>query len=158
MFFDSYYDIMKYSMMWRNMPLCLRFEKVMDEREAYQMNVLRLAYLGDSVWETIIRYHMILKKLNVHHLHEQSVKRVNAAAQAEMLSRISGSLSENEAEIVRRGRNAHPKHTVPRNQQPENYAASTGFEALFGYLYLTGQNDRIRELYQIIMEQESQNG
>ena len=144
--------------MWRNLSLSLRFEKVMDERETSQMNVLQLAYLGDSVWETIIRYDMILKKLNVHHLHEQSVKQVNAAAQAEMLSRIAGSLNETEAEIVRRGRNAHPKHTVPRNQQPENYAASTGFEALFGYLYLTGQNNRIRELYQIIKEKENQNG
>ena len=138
--------------------MSLRLGKQMDEEEAFQMNALQLAYLGDAVWGTIIRYDLVLKKLNVHHLHEQSVKRVNAAAQAEMLSRISGSLSENEAEIVRRGRNAHPKHTVPRNQQPENYAASTGFEALFGYLYLTGQNDRIRELYQIIMEQECQNG
>ena len=71
-------------MMWRNLSLSLRFEKVMDEREASQMNVLQLAYLGDSVWETIIRYDMILKKLNVHHLHEQSVKQVNAAAQAEI--------------------------------------------------------------------------
>ena len=138
--------------------MSLRFEKVMDERETSQMNVLQLAYLGDSVWETIIRYDMILKKLKVHHLHEQSVRQVNAAAQAEMLSRIAGSLNETEAEIVRRGRNAHPKHTVPRNQQPENYAASTGFEALFGYLYLTGQNNRIRELYQIIKEKENQNG
>ncbi|MER2053955.1 MAG: ribonuclease III domain-containing protein, partial [Clostridia bacterium] len=80
------------------------------------------------------------------------------AAQAGMLSRICGSLNDTETEIVRRGRNAHPKHTGPRNQQPENYAASTGFEALLGYLYLTGQNDRIRALYQIIKEQESQNG
>ena len=134
-------------MMWRNLSLSLRFEKVMDERETSQMNVLQLAYLGDSVWETIIRYDMILKKLNVHHLHEQSVKQVNAAAQAEMLSRIAGSLNETEAEIVRRGRNAHPKHTVPRNQQPENYAASTGFEALFGYLYLSGEINRLKELF-----------
>ena len=130
----------------------------MDEQEAFMLNALQLAYLGDSVWETMIRYDLVLSKLNVHHLHEQSVKRVNAGAQAAMLSGITGILSERESEIVRRGRNAHPKHTVPKNQQPENYAASTGFEALIGYLYLTGQNDRIHQLYKIIKKQENQHG
>lgn len=138
--------------------MSLRFEKLMDDREASQMNALQLAYLGDTVWETIIRFDLILNKLNVHHLHEQSIKRVNAGAQAEMLSELSGFLTEREESIVKRGRNAHPKHTVPKNQQPENYAASTGFEALIGYLYLTGQNDRISRIYQIIKEQENKHG
>ena len=138
--------------------MSLRFDKLMDEQEAAQMNVLQLAYLGDSVWETIIRYELLHRKLNVHHLHERCVKYVNAGAQAEMISELSPVLNEREAEIVRRGRNAHPKHTVPRNQQPENYAASTGFEALIGYLYLTGQDDRISFITRIIKEQESRNG
>ena len=138
--------------------MILHSEKLMDEQEAFMLNALQLAYLGDSVWETMIRYDLVLSKLNVHHLNEQSVKRVNAGAQAAMLSGITGILSERESEIVRRGRNAHPKHTVPKNQQPENYAASTGFEALIGYLYLTGQNHRIHQLYKIIKEQENQHG
>ena len=138
--------------------MSLRSEKPMDEQEAYQLNALQLAYLGDSVWETIIRYDLVLSKLNVHHLHEQSVKRVNAGAQAAMLSAVSGILTERENEVVRRGRNSHPKHTVPKNQQPENYAASTGFEALIGYLYLTGQDDRIGRIFQIIKEQVNQHG
>ena len=138
--------------------MSLRFEKKMDELEAFRMNALQLAYLGDTVWETIIRYDLILNKLNVHHLHEQSVRRVNAGAQAEMLARIAGQLTEREEELVRRGRNAHPKHTIPRNQQPDDYAAATGFEALLGYLYLSGQDDRISRLVQIIKEQENQDG
>jgi len=138
--------------------LSLRLEKKMDELEAFRMNALQLAYLGDTVWETIIRYDLILNKLNVHHLHEQSVRRVNAGAQAEMLARIAGQLTEREEELVRRGRNAHPKHTIPRNQQPDDYAAATGFEALLGYLYLSGQDDRISRLVQIIKEQENQDG
>ena len=138
--------------------MSLRFERLMDEREASRMNVLQLAYLGDTVWETIIRYDLVLRKLNVHHLHEQAVKRVNAGAQAEILSELPGVLTEREEDIVRRGRNAHPKHTAPRNQEPENYAASTGFEALLGYLYLTGQNDRISMICETIKEQERQHG
>ncbi len=138
--------------------MSLRLGKQMDEEEAFQMNALQLAYLGDAVWGTIIRYDLMLKKLNVHHLHQESVKRVNAGAQAEILTWIADSLTEREAELVRRGRNAHPKHTVPKNQQAEHYAASTGLEALFGYLYLTGQDDRIRKLIEIIKEQESRHG
>lgn len=138
--------------------MSLRFEKKMNELEAFRMNALQLAYLGDTVWETIIRYDLILNKLNVHHLHEQSVRRVNAGAQAEMLARIAAQLTEREEELVRRGRNAHPKHTIPRNQQPDDYAAATGFEALLGYLYLSGQDDRISRLVQIIKEQENQDG
>lgn len=133
--------------------MSLRFENTMDEQEAFGMNALQLAYLGDSVWEIITRYDLILQKLNVHHLHEQSVRYVNAKAQYEMLSFIDDHLTEREKEIVRRGRNAHPRHTVPRNQQPEHYAASTGFEALFGYLYLSGQDDRIKSIIKIIREQ-----
>ena len=92
--------------------MSLRFNKLMDEQEASQMNVLQLAYLGDSVWETIVRYELVLSKLNVHHLHEECVKRVNAGAQARLIPELSSILTEREAEIVRRGRNAHPKRSA----------------------------------------------
>jgi len=139
--------------------LSLRFGKQLEQQEAFQMNALQLAYLGDSVWEMIIRYDLVLQKLNVHHLHEQSIKQVNACAQAIILEKIYASLTDKEAEIVRRGRNAHPKHTVPKNQLPYHYAASTGLEALFGYLYLTGQDDRINMIMNIIRNQEqTENG
>lgn len=135
--------------------MSLRFNKQMDEKEAFQMNALQLAYLGDSVWEVITRYDLILQKLNVHHLHEMCVERVNARAQANILEKISVFLNSRESEIVKRGRNSHPRHTTPKNQKPDHYAASTGFEALIGYLYLTGQDKRISEIIQIIKEQEN---
>ena len=138
--------------------MSLRFGKLLEQQEAFQMNALQLAYLGDSVWEMIIRYDLVLQKLNVHHLHEQSIKQVNARAQANILDKIYESLTEKEAEIVKRGRNAHPKHTIPKNQQPYHYAASTGLEALFGYLYLTGQDERIEMIIKIIKNQENKNG
>ena len=134
--------------------MSLRFEQKMAEKEAFAMNALQLAYLGDCVWDTVVRYRLVLKKLNVRHLHTECVRHVNAGAQAGYLESMISRLNERELDIVRRGRNAHPKHPVPHNQQPEDYAASTGFEALIGYLYLTGQDERIAELLQGIFEEE----
>ena len=132
--------------------MSLRFGKMMEQHEALQMNALQLAYLGDSVWEMIVRYNLIMHKYIVHHMHKDCVSQVNAHSQAESLLKIQDTLTETEAEVVRRGRNAHAKHTAPRNQNPDEYAAATGFEALFGYLYLTGQNDRIGKLVSNITE------
>ena len=138
--------------------MSLRFNRRMTEQEAMQMSPLQLAYIGDSVWEMIIRVELVFRKLNVHHLHEGSVRRVNAAAQAASAGRIRPFLDAGEEETFRRGRNAHTKHPAPKNQNPDDYAAATGFEALLGYLYLTGQDARIENLVQIITEQEKQNG
>ena len=124
----------------------------MEQHDALQLNALQLAYLGDSVWELIVRYNLIMQKFNVHHMHKDCVNLVNAHSQAVILQKIQNELDETETEIIRRGRNAHAKHSAPRNQDPDEYAASTGFEALFGYLYLTGQNDRISKLVSIIKE------
>ena len=132
--------------------MSLRFDILMEEQEAAQMNALQLAYLGDSVWELIVRYKLISQKLNVHHMHQKCIQLVNAHSQALILEKIQAELTTTEQDIVRRGRNAHAKHAAPRNQNPDEYAASTGFEALFGFLYLTGQNDRISILLKQIEE------
>lgn len=132
--------------------MSLRFNILMDAKDAIQMNPLQLAYLGDAVWELIVRYDLMIKKYNVHHMHKKCVKLVNAHSQAEILHRIEQYLLPEEIEIARRGRNAHTKHTVPHNQSPEDYAAATGFEALFGYWYLTGNNDRIEQTVNMIKE------
>lgn len=132
--------------------MSLRFEKMMEQHDALQLNALQLAYLGDSVWELIVRYNLIMQRYNVHHMHKSCVNLVNAHSQSELLRIIQNELDETETEVVRRGRNAHARHTVPKNQNPDEYAAATGFEALFGYLYLTGQNERISQLVSIIKE------
>lgn len=137
--------------------MSLRFGKMMEKQDAVRLNALQLAYLGDSVWELIVRYKLIMQKFNVHHMHKDCVSLVNAHSQAVILQEIQDELDDTEKEIVKRGRNAHAKHSAPRNQDPDEYAASTGFEALFGYLYLTGQNDRINKLVNIIKE-VSENG
>ena len=132
--------------------MSLRFERLMEEHEAAQMNALQLAYLGDAVWELIIRYGLIVRKLNVQHMHKNCVRLVNARSQSQLLSSLYEKLSEREKEIVRRGRNAHARHPVPKNQNPDDYAQSTGLEALFGFLYLTGQNERIGQLVNYMKE------
>ena len=123
-----------------------------SEKDAGLMNVLQLAYIGDSVWELIIRYDLVVRKLNVQHMHKECVRLVNAHSQAVILSSVLDLLNEQEREIVRRGRNAHARHPVPKNQNPDDYAMSTGFEALWGFLYLTGQNERIHMLINHINE------
>ena len=126
----------------------MKNEKVFSRQDAALLNPLQLAYLGDTVWEMMIRYDLIMKRLNVNHMHQECVKRVNAQAQAQALESIMEMLSEEEATIVKRGRNAHAHHPAPKSQGIENYSAATGFEALFGFLYATGQEDRLKELYQ----------
>ncbi len=132
--------------------MSLRFGVLIDEKDAAQMNALQLAYLGDSVWDLISRYYLTNQKYTVRHMHQKCIQRVNAHAQSEYLLMIENMLNEQEMDIVRRGRNAHAKHAAPRNQNPEEYAASTGFEALLGFLYLTGQDERIRTITEHINE------
>ncbi len=132
--------------------MSLRFDRLMDDQDALQMNALQLAYLGDTVWEMIVRYDLIIQKLNVRHMHQRCVSLVNAHSQSEILRSLTDTLTDSEKEIVRRGRNAHAKHPVPKNQDPDEYAMATGFEALLGYLYVTGKNDRISVLTNHIKE------
>ena len=126
--------------------MLLSSRDVMDPKEAALLNPLQLAYVGDAVWEILVRQQLILKRFNVHHMHAESVRRVNAAAQAGYMGLLRFRLNDAEMEIARRGRNAHARHPSPRNQTPADYAESTAFEAVIGYLYLTGQTDRLAEL------------
>ncbi|MBO8141240.1 MAG: Mini-ribonuclease 3 [Firmicutes bacterium] len=118
---------------------------------------LHLAYLGDAVWELHVRTVLVEsergKLSDIHHL---AVKRVQAGAQADRLRSVEDELTEAEREIVRRGRNASPKG--PRGSDPAAYRYSTGFECLLGYLYWTGQTERLREILYIADRQERGDG
>ena len=118
----------------------------MEEREALLLNPLQLAYMGDSVWELIVRSRLVFERKNVHHMHLECVQHVNAGAQSHFLALIRQDLTEAETAVVQRGRNAHARHPSPRHQDPADYADATGFEALIGYLYLTGQEKRLQEI------------
>ena len=122
-----------------------------SEKDVSLMNVLQTAYIGDTVWELIVRNHLIRKKLNVHHMHSECIQYVSAWAQASFMSMILPELNSEEADLVRRGRNAHAHHPVPKNQNPEDYSLATAFETLLGYLYLTGKEERIEYFSNIII-------
>lgn len=128
------------------------FEPLMSETEARLKTPLALAYMGDTVWDLLVRRSLMRGGWKAGMLHKQAVKQVNAAAQAEAMRRIRPILTEAEEDIVRRGSNAHAKHAVPKNQDPADYSLATGLEALMGYLYLSGQMERIGEIFDIAVQ------
>lgn len=125
----------------------------MTEEKARLMNPLQLAYVGDTVWELLIRTRLLYQGRNVRNMHQSAVANVNARAQAQALERLGGHLTEAEADIVRRGRNVHARHHAPRHQEAADYQAATALEALTGYLYVTGQEERLISLFQICFEE-----
>lgn len=117
-----------------------------DEAEVNTMSPLTWAYVGDGVYELFIRTHLInTTKLKPHMLHIEAIKYVKADAQVKILNKIQDKLNDEEKDIVRRGRNAE-NHHVPKNSTVEEYSYSTAFEALIGYLYLTKQDERLKEI------------
>ena len=117
-----------------------------DVNEVNLMSPLTWAYVGDCVYELYIRTKLVDEtNLKPHKLHIESIKYVKAKAQAEMLQKIQDILTEEERDIVRRGRNAE-NHHLPKNSNVHEYMYATAFEALIGYLYLTKQNKRIKEI------------
>lgn len=131
----------------------LASRECMDEERARLMGPLQLAYLGDSVWDLLVRAALTQRGLNVRHMHREAIARVNAGAQARAFRLLREHLTEAEAGVAMRGRNAHPHHAVPRNQNPQDYADATALESLMGYLCLTGQEERIRQLFSIAQEE-----
>lgn len=123
--------------------------------EINTLSPLTWAYVGDAVYEMYIRMHLVNNtKLKPHRLHIEAIKYVKATAQANILRNIENSLTEKELEIVKRGRNAE-NHHLPKNASVQDYMYSTGFEALIGYLYLTKQDDRLKEILEMCIEKKS---
>ncbi len=120
----------------------------LTEPQARQYSPLTLAFLGDAVYSLLVRNMLTIESDKpTGKLHKLSVKYVNAAFQAEMIKLILDDLTENELAVFKRGRNAHSAHS-PKNQSEADYRYATGFEALFGYLYLSGQRERLQEIFE----------
>lgn len=114
--------------------------------------VLVLAYVGDAVYELAVREHLVGAGLvKVNRLHSESVKYVNAGAQARALHGLEGMLTEEEAAMARRGRNARSPHT-PRSAGMIEYRRSTALECLIGFLYLKGESARLAEIINAALE------
>lgn len=120
----------------------------LTEPQARMYSPLTLAFLGDAVYSLLVR-NMLTVESNkpTGKLHKDSIKYVNAAFQAQMIKELMDELTENEIAVFKRGRNAHSAHS-PKNQSDADYRYATGFEALYGYLYLSGNTQRVKELFQ----------
>lgn len=117
------------------------------------LSPLQLAYVGDAVYELLIRTYLLTMDSKVNMLHKKATKYVKAKGQADIVHRIEDKLTEEEKTIVKKGRNAK-SNSSPKNADLLDYKYATGFESLFGYLYLTNQDKRLEEIFSIIMELE----
>ena len=116
------------------------------------MSPLTWAYIGDAIYELYIREHLIeTTNLKPNKLHREAIKYVSAKAQAQILEKLQDILTDEEKEIVRRGRNTE-NHHLPKNAEPADYMRATAFEALIGYLYISKQEERLQELLKKIIE------
>ncbi|MEB3103638.1 Mini-ribonuclease 3 [Ferviditalea candida] len=115
-------------------------------KDPSQLNPLVLAYIGDAVYDVYVRQYLIsLRNHRPQHLHAQAVKFVSAKAQAQFLKNWLPLLTEEELDVVKRGRNAK-SGSVPKNADILDYRHATAFECLIGYLYYSERFDRLRAL------------
>ncbi len=122
----------------------------MDVKEANQLSPLNLAWIGDAVFELKVRS-FLLSKTQVSRLNVKAKKYVNASSQSLMYNALEPILSEEELSVMKRGRNAK-SYTKAKNKSVSEYRHATGVEALFGYLYITGRDKRVEELFEICKE------
>ena len=124
----------------------------MNSQDIGRMSVLSLAHVGDAVYELLVRTLLAERGIaTVVQLHRETVARVKAPAQARAAAVILPLLTEAEHDVYRRGRNSHV-NTVPHGATPGQYHAATALEAVFGWLWLRGERERIHELFAHITE------
>lgn len=115
---------------------------------------LGLAHMGDAVFELMVRSWLCMRGRETSaRLHRDTVHYVSAASQAALSGRVTPLLTEEEADVFRRGRNAAP-HTVTKAASRGEYLTATALEALFGWLWLQGRTERLNELFSAMMEGE----
>jgi len=132
----------------KRIMLCkLREEFGLDkEVDVRGYSPLTLAYIGDAVYDLIVRTYVVSKgNVPNKNLHNETIRHVSAVAQARLVDNIIDELSEEEAAVYRRGKNSKPS-SMAKNASQKEYLKATGFEALIGYLFLEGRDDRIFEL------------
>ncbi|MEG1447826.1 MAG: ribonuclease III domain-containing protein [Oscillospiraceae bacterium] len=123
------------------------------DHNARELSPLTLAFVGDGVYEIMVREQMAIKfgSMPTSKLHNYGVKMVKATYQSKVYGVLEEMLTESELSVLKRGRNAHSS-TVPKNADPVEYRRATGVESLFGYLYLNGETQRAKELFLLAVE------
>ena len=128
------------------------FQMNLTRQQINAFSNLGLAHIGDGVYELLCRSYLCAQgQHTVGQLHKDTVALVKAPTQAKLVEKLLPHLNEDELSYYRRGKNSHV-HAVPKGATPAEYAKATGLEALFGALYLSGQTDRINELFCMMME------
>ena len=121
------------------------------------MSTASLSYLGDSVIELLVREKLTLSGISSSkNLNREALKFVSAPAQAAAMKNIAGLLTEEEAGFFRRGKNMSHMN-VPKNATPSEYRSATGMETLFGFLHLSGNDNRARELFALAYPEDAEN-
>ena len=128
------------------------FAPALSAAEVGALSTLALAHIGDGVYELMMRTALAVSGTTAaHDLHRETVHRVNAPAQAKAAAHLFEHLTEDEQVVFRRGRNAKV-NSVPQHADVSEYHAATALEALFGWLWLQGRTERLRELFQMVTE------
>ena len=129
------------------------FKMNLTSQEINAISNLGLAHMGDCVFEILCRGYLCARGgKNVGNLHRDTINMVKASSQATFMDRLLPYLTEEELAYYRRGKNSHV-HAVPKSCTPAEYAKATGLEALFGALYLSGQTERLNQLFRLVMEE-----
>ncbi|MBQ6601323.1 MAG: ribonuclease III [Clostridia bacterium] len=123
------------------------------ECDTENLSPLTLAFMGDTVFDMFVREQLICQANRpVNALHSSATRLVKASAQSKAMDKIMDMLTEKELTVFKRGRNAHTNHRA-KNASEGDYHRATGLEALFGYLYLKGEIERLRELFGVISQE-----
>lgn len=122
---------------------------ILDEKEARNLNPQVLAFVGDGVYSLYIRHKVLLdENLQGRDLHSRVVNFVKASGQSNFIGKLLPMLSDEEVAVFKRARN-HRTLSQSKNANIVDYKRATGLEALIGYLYLSGKNDRLNEILKI---------
>lgn len=124
----------------------MMMEHAITSEQARMLSPLQLAYIGDAVHALIVRRYLLDKNMQVKKMHLLSVRAVCAVSQNKAMEAILPLLDEEEIGIFKRGRNAHPHHGGPKGATTSEYANATGLEALIGFLYVTGNTERLSQI------------
>ena len=129
------------------------FEMNMTKAQIDAISNLGLAHMGDCVYEMLVRSYLCAEgNKTVAQLHKQTITMVKATYQAAFVDKMLPLLTEDGMTYYRRGKNSHV-HAVPKSATPAQYAKATGLEAMFGYLFLSGNKERANEIFNLVMQE-----
>ncbi len=132
-------------------------KEYLSEKEILGLNPLVLAFVGDSVQQLMVRTKLAsTSTAKAGELHKLQSEQIKASAQAKYMDEIMSILTEDEIAIFKRARNTH-MNTMAKNASVADYKKASGFEAVIGYLYLLGKNERLEELFEFIEKNDKIN-